>query len=141
MKTRRRALFLAIADKLPRLLAKPQGQPMPTLIGSWVVLRCVEEEVGASGSSAAPCRWIVIGGKNNPEANGSGKRITIDSARYRSNLVYRFRTNLILRQLQASLAVCCTEEPDPMVEYAVLAAVPANERFVLPPRLKGTVPG
>lgn len=134
--TRRRSLFLAIADKLPRLLAKPQGQPIPTLIGSWEVLRCVEEEVGVPGSSAATCRWIVIGGKNNPDADSSGKRITIDSARYRSNLVYRFRTNLVLRQLQASLAVCCTDEPDPMVEYAVLAAVSANERYVLPPRLK-----
>ena len=134
--TRRRSLFLAIADKLPRLLAKPQGQPIPTLIGYWEVLRRVEEEVELSGTGAAAYRWIVIGGKNIPEADGSGKILTIDSARYRSNLVYRFRTNLILRQLQASLAVCFTDEPDPIVEYAVLAAMPANEQYVLPPRLK-----
>ena len=42
----------------------------------------------------------------------------------------------MLRQLLASLAVCCTDEPDPMVEYAILAAMPANERYALPPRLK-----
>jgi hypothetical protein len=134
--TRRRALFLAIADKLPQLLAKPHSQPISTLIGSWEVLERVEEEIRLSGSSVAACQRIVIGGKNNPEADGSGKKLTIDSARYKSNLAYRFRTNLNLRQLQASLAFCFTDEPDPMVEYAVLAAVPANEKYVLPPRLK-----
>jgi hypothetical protein len=134
--TRQRALFLTISDKLPRLLAKPRGKPLHTLIGSWEALSGVARELNESGSNEALCRWIIIGQRNRPDDEDPGEKIAVDPVRYRNNLAYRFRTNLTLRQLQTSVAICCTEEPDLIVEYAVLAATPAKKRYALLPRIK-----
>lgn len=135
--TRRRALFLALTDKLPGLFAVPLGTRLPTIVVRDADMPGIELDVlGRAGDGR--CFRIVsltADGAMPRGGNTSGNRIHVDAGRYRNDPGYRLRTNLMLRNLRADLAVCLVERPDPLVDYAVLAAISADARYAVTPRI------